>query len=672
MERSTLSSIRRVRRQSTRHQGAHGLLPWLCALVIAAPASLAAKEPPSRDAEAPVLAVMERSTDERKPLMRLTATGAQPLDTHEARLDLRIAYTRSRIWNPATPGYDEVNLRSYHSPGTNPETPFVAPTIVTAPGETVRIRLENQLPQEPDCKPPNVNIPHCFNSTNLHSHGLWVSPTGNSDNVLLTLRPGVTFEYEYNLPADHPAGTYWYHPHLHGSTALQVSSGMAGALLIRGSRLPAPERNGDVDTLLRDLNGQPFHERVLLFQQVAYACRDANGAIKVKKNAAGDVIAWVCDPGEVGSIEGYDQFGFAPGASVDTWVQSGRHTSINGSVLPTFNDVVAGRIERWRMLHAGVRDTISLQLRELRTDHPSIEGLSGAELDSWVTQNCTGPVLTQFEVAADGLTHGQAIEKGQNVLQPGYRSDALVVFPKAGQYCVLDAAAPADGSITNAAEDRQLLGIATARSEGAPPVTDVRAFLTNNLVAASNMFMPTDTRAKVTADLRNGLRLDAFVPHKSIPKSEVTGTQDLVFNIDLDKTPFVYMVDGKPYDPNTARQLVLDDVDEWTLKSTRANHPFHIHVNPFQVVSILDPHGVDVSVTGEPNDPQYANLQGTWKDTLFVKQDYTVVVRTRYQRYIGEYVLHCHILEHEDQGMMQNVRVVLPDGMGGAVGEGHH
>jgi multicopper oxidase len=55
-----------------------------------------------------------------------------------------------------------------------------------------------------------------------------------------------------------------------------------------------------------------------------------------------------------------------------------------------------------------------------------------------------------------------------------------------------------------------------------------------------------------------------------------------------------------------------------------------------------------------------------WKDTLWVKSlalqvpypqgVYTIVVRTRYERYIGEYVLHCHILDHEDQGMMQNVR----------------
>ena len=52
-------------------------------------------------------------------------------------------------------------------------------------------------------------------------------------------------------------------------------------------------------------------------------------------------------------------------------------------------------------------------------------------------------------------------------------------------------------------------------------------------------------------------------------------------------------------------------------------------------------------------------------------QGHKIEIATRYQRYIGEYVLHCHILEHEDQGMMQNVKVVLPDGKGGGDLGGH-
>jgi L-ascorbate oxidase len=76
-------------------------------------------------------------------------------------------------------------------------------------------------------------------------------------------------------------------------------------------------------------------------------------------------------------------------------------------------------------------------------------------------------------------------------------------------------------------------------------------------------------------------------------------------------------------------------------------------------------------------------LKGVWKDTLWVKSLlpakppnssglYTIVARIRYQRYIGEFVLHCHILDHEDQGMMQNVRIAVPDGGGSAGASGHH
>ena len=103
-------------------------------------------------------------------------------------------------------------------------------------------------------------------------------------------------------------------------------------------------------------------------------------------------------------------------------------------------------------------------------------------------------------------------------------------------------------------------------------------------------------------------------------------------------------------------------------------------------MKILDPNGRDVSAPGAVDnagsgvDPQYSGLKGVWKDTLWVKNidpaggppgAYTIVIRTRYQRYIGDFVLHCHILDHEDKGMMQNVRIALPDGAGGTV-SGHH
>ncbi|MFM6288738.1 MAG: multicopper oxidase domain-containing protein [Dolichospermum sp.] len=162
--------------------------------------------------------------------------------------NLDVKYVEGRIYNPKTNRYDWVKLRSYvHKDKWHNYNEFVGPTIEVQPGKTVRVNLANKLPEKFDpqkCQDkqgkPEENELNCnnYNITNLHSHGLWISPAGNSDNVLSVVKPGVTFQYEYNIPSDHPAGTFWYHPHLHGSSALQVGSGMSGALIVRGDRVP--------------------------------------------------------------------------------------------------------------------------------------------------------------------------------------------------------------------------------------------------------------------------------------------------------------------------------------------------------------------------------------------------------------------------------------------------
>ncbi|CAI8817547.1 L-ascorbate oxidase [Methylococcus capsulatus] len=625
-------------------------------------------------------------------LMALPPVGGPRVGT-ERQLDLNIAYIDGRIYNPATGRNDKVHLRSYVGTETNPNRPFVAPSIEVTPGDTVRITLNNKLPTDPTCTnyTGHINTPHCFNSTNLHSHGLWVSPTGNSDNVLLKINPGVSFQYEYNIPPDHPAGTFWYHTHLHGSTALQVSSGMAGALIVRGNRLPSEKTNGDIDTLLKRRDGAEMRERVLVFQQIQYYCPKPNG----NKDSV-----WDCKEGETGVIESYDNFG--PG----TWAASGRYTSINGTILPTFF-AKAGDIERWRMIHAGVRDTISLEFRKLKEiAAASVNNLKAADADRFISENCTGDPIPYNVIADDGLTRASAWPTTLTTLQPGYRSDALVVFPEGGRYCVIDTSAPASASVTQAAEGRQLLGVVLATPD--TPVPNIQSYLTDELVAAAERTMPVQVRAKVVADLKDGLKLTSFTPHPDIKDSEVTGKQELAFFIQTPPRPLAFEVsnnlgphpDFKSYDPNRIdRHLTLGGVDEWTLESRFVGHPFHIHVNAFQIVKILDPTGKDVSGSDAVDDssgcvdPQYRGLKGVWKDTLWVKSQlpppdpnkptppcqktvesgiYALVVRTRYQRYIGEYVLHCHILDHEDQGMMQNVSIGLPNGQGGSAAVGHH
>jgi len=121
-----------------------------------------------------------------------------------------------------------------------------APVIRAWPGDTLKIEYVNELPKiasEPCAIEP------CRNMTNLHFHGLGVSPHRPQDDVLdMMAMPGETLRYAVQIPPDHPPGLYWYHTHPHGESHRQVLDGMSGALVIEGieSYFPAlaglPER----------------------------------------------------------------------------------------------------------------------------------------------------------------------------------------------------------------------------------------------------------------------------------------------------------------------------------------------------------------------------------------------------------------------------------------------
>ena len=687
-----------------RNKQARPLVLSTLALMCAAATAQAAQErsfsnPPSLEQAAPTLE-SARGTLLMSADQPLNAA-PQPHAGRERLLDLVIQYTHNTIYNPGTKTYVPVYLRSYTGTDVDPQVPFVAPTIDVTPGDTVRINLDNRLPQDKSCdvtEPGKMNTPHCFNGTNLHSHGLWVSPTGNSDNVLLKINPGQKFQYEYNIPADHPAGTFWYHPHLHGSTALQVGSGMAGALVIRGDRLPkagkdgAIVRNGDIDTLLKPIKGQEFPERLLVMQQIPYACVGDKGEGPVKKKTIiekgkpVEVVDWNCNEGEIGVVKSYDQF--AP----KEWQRSGRYTSINGLVQPVFN-AKAGEVQRWRLVHAGIRDTITLKIVKLQDkkqlgmlETPQGDAIEAAK--EFIDQTCTGESVPYEVIAADGLTYAKAQGKEQVTLQPGYRHDLLVSFPSEGGYCLIDESSPKSGSVSQENNIPQLLGYVKVDGKA---VSDGKEHIKNVLLAAAEQNMPEGAvRKKVVADLKDDLQLSSFVPHRTVEQSELQPeVQKLVFNIFPNEKNITQFGIGetaetaKAYQPEVVdRELKLGNAQQWQLQSALAGHPFHIHVNPFQIEKIIGPDGkTDLSEPGAVDtdgDTQYAGLKGVWKDTLFVKPRadeksgyYTVYVNTRYERYIGEFVLHCHILDHEDQGMMQNVRISLDGKPAGAHG-GHH
>ena len=104
---------------------------------------------------------------------------------------------------------------------------YPSPTLQVQKGDTIRILLENDLRGLTLNGSTTTEAP-----TNLHFHGLTVSPLGNSDNVLLSLPPGMSNQYEVHIPMDHDEGVFWYHPHAHAFVAEQVYRGLAGMFVI--------------------------------------------------------------------------------------------------------------------------------------------------------------------------------------------------------------------------------------------------------------------------------------------------------------------------------------------------------------------------------------------------------------------------------------------------------
>ena len=571
--------------------------------------------------------------------MLAAAPAAQPLQYH-----FEIGRAEGTIYNPWTLGDDKVELRSFIGSGAKPGD-FVAPTIRVAPGQRLSLDLDNRLKP---CTEKQRAEHLCFNDTNMHTHGLWVSPAGNSDNVLISIKPGEQFRYEYDIPADHPAGTFWYHPHAHGSGFAQVGSGMAGALIVTGNRLPTATNPGDVDVLLKDERGNPFPERIMLFQMLNYGCLNEKGLNEGKRKEDNEPVRpFICAPGKTGTIESFDNdWG---------WRQTGRFTGINGRVQPRLADSKAGTFERWRLVNAGTGEGMRLRLYRLDSAAPPLSSVRAEEQVHWRERYCTGRPLPMWEIAMDGLTRSAVRKVDEAVLFAGERMDLLVRLPQAGTYCMVNDTSRIDTDKDDPNPSRM---VALIGAKGRPAGEgDLQAVLVRSAERA--LAGDAQVRGRVVAELKDGLKLSSFSWHKPIEKAEVVAWREAILNIVGGPEETAFRVNGLTYDHGRIDGLLpLGKAEEWRATSLVDGHPPHIHVNPFQIVSIKDHENRDVTdPKGPAFDPDYAGLVGEWKDTVLVKKNMRIAFRTRYERFTGDFVIHCHIMFHGDHGMMQNLRI---------------
>lgn len=513
---------------------------------------------------------------------------------------LTVKYTDPRTTSLGGCG---VMLRSYNGQ-------LVGPTLRAKPGDVLNILLDNRLPaesanevaaqikQESDSAFINTR-PHSFNTTNLHTHGLHVSPVGNSDNVLLAIPPQSKLPYEIKLPSNHPSGAFWYHAHTHGSTAIQVGSGMEGALIIDDDPTKIPRA-------LREANK---HEKVMVFQTTLY---DAQGKVE-------NITAFFPDPPTPANA-------CQLGLPTCTWLTSKRRVTINGQIVPIIR-MQPGEVQRWRMIDASFRESLFIALQKPGSD---TEG------------------IPLHEIAVDGIYFGK-VDKwmpDQPIdLEPGYRSDVLVQAPlKPGRYELIDVSSSSSklvNGLRGAAEPENLLAYVDIVGE---PL-DMK-LPTSEEMARLNPF--PGVKLYETAD---GVQEATFKLGSAVPSAT-----------DLRN---YFQINFSAFNPSHVRYLHLGDIDMWNLNTVGdppgivpasgaippLPHVFHIHINPFQT---------------QRKDPM-GNTEWVWKDTLLIPPGPPVQpnpplpplqIYTQYLDYIGQFVIHCHILDHEDLGMMEVVEVV--------------
>ncbi len=504
----------------------------------------------------------------------------------------------------------KVRLRAYNDvvPG---------PLITTTPGATLNIRVHNDLPPYDSAGwNGDHNVPHNISSTNLHVHGLDVRPhlfaplgTTNPLAEMISIHPGEHLDYPFQIPDDQPPGLYWYHPHHHGSTAVQAVSGMAGPLIVRGVIDEVPEIKAARDILLaiQDIglfqgNNDPDVWCYEPKQNAIWQTFGGNVTIYNPATGQNDPTKLTCGfttgdyPVRYFMLNGKPFFKESHNQA--------KPTSPLGEQMKVERIRMApGEVVRFRVLNACSDNLMPIVVEGHAMNLIALDGVNFTEVRSQPIYNGTqgdGQVLLAPANRAEFLIQGAAKPGIYRVLQLGQTQQ----FLESGQKTILEI---------------EIIG------------------------KPRRMKLPTALPAP-----RRNYPLIKPSEIKTIRTIQFGGTFPGVLNpvVGID-----FLINNMQYEERACPIIVeRDTCEEWHLVVEGAHHggteghPFHIHVDSFEVISIA---GV-------------AQPPGTFMDTVWVPVNSTVVVRMKFVEWVGKSVFHCHILPHEDTGMMQNFLIVDP------------
>ncbi len=516
----------------------------------------------------------------------------------------------------------DLTIRNYIAPDGNTRYCYVdgsgnqAPNLRVKPGDLLVLHLKNEL-TDPNPEGTATNHHHAhittekngnpcdsgamtITSTNLHFHGLTIPAACHQDEVLKTsVSPHDSpFEYRFRIPENQPPGLYWYHPHIHGFSKVQVLGGASGALIVEGI-----ERANNV------VAGLP--ERVLII-------RDQN---LVNPNAPPSKSEPVIPKTLVDSDgdAGNNATGFGKPA---------KDLSINYVPVP-YPDYPPAIIKMkpderqlWRVLNASAITYLNLAVLFNRKAQPmGLVALDGVPL------NYNGKL-------------GDFVEWQTHLgVPPGARVEFVVKAPPAGVTGLLVTRTVDTGPGGENDPNRAIALINTDAKNPEPRST---------LPATSDRLPAPDT--EWLGDVTPTLTRRLYFSEKQTDPNDPNSTTEFYITVD-GKTPTLF--DPKSAVPDiVAKQGTVED---WIIEN-RSNelHTFHIHQLHFLLLDYLG-RAVDEPFLRDTVNVPYYNGRSLVYPSIRVRMDF------RDPNVVGTFVYHCHLLEHEDGGMMGLIRVVPAD-----------
>jgi len=465
---------------------------------------------------------------------------------------------------------DQYGYTHYCYQYQSPNGVVEAPTLRLDPGDLLQLNLTDVI-QDNDAS--KMQMHHgaaeevcgdggtaTVSSTNMHFHGMPISPDCHQDDVIDTvIQPGSpAFNYNIQIPSDTPPGLYWYHPHIHGFTEFQVNGGAAGAIVVNGMEKVRPEVKG-------------LKERIFVVRQQY-------------------LVPWIPGPYQLSLNYQVSLFPSAP--------------------APYIN-IGPGEKQFWRVANATLQDFIPLQI--LINNKPEKLEL----------------------IALDGYPLPKTRMADTILIPPAGRAEFIVTGPPAG------------------GQGAMLVGPYDTGPTGNPDVTVQLALInpvSSNVARNSPSSQPLTAGDSPAATKMRWSNLDNV---------KITAERKLYFSEEFGGTngpiQFYITVEGQPqkvFEPNEKPVIrtKVGAVEDWTIENRALEtHAFHIHQIHFKVLEV-DGKKVPNSRILDTITIPYWTGTGPYP-SVKLRMDF------RDPNIAGTFPFHCHILLHEDLGMMHKIQV---------------